>query len=89
MANKLLFLAFVVVALVSITEVAGKPKSIEVCSLSPEVGLCRAAIPRFYFNPLTRQCEQFTYGGCGGNDNRFATVDDCIQICGNAGNEAK
>lgn len=29
----------------------------------------------------TRKCEQFIYGGCGGNGNRFSYVDSCVDAC--------
>jgi hypothetical protein len=38
-------------------------------------------IPRFYFNAATGACEQFVYGGCGGNDNRFETMEACQAAC--------
>lgn len=36
------------------------PKS--VCSLDKQVGVCRAVLPRFFFNLKTKKCESFTYG---------------------------
>ena len=51
------------------------------CELPRVVGHCRAMIPMFYFDVDTNQCEQFYYGGCGGNDNRFSTQEDCIRHC--------
>ncbi|XP_047994779.1 papilin-like isoform X3 [Leguminivora glycinivorella] len=57
------------------------PRPEDVCSLPAEVGLCRAAIPRFYFNAASRRCEPFTYGGCGGNHNNFETIQECEQRC--------
>ncbi|XP_047468376.1 kunitz-type serine protease inhibitor 2-like [Penaeus chinensis] len=53
----------------------------DVCSLPPETGLCKANFPSFYFNPSARDCEEFTYGGCGGNANRFATIEECRSAC--------
>lgn len=53
------------------------------CTLSPDGGWCRASITRVYFNPTTGACDTFTWGGCGGNANNFASVKDCQQACKN------
>lgn len=42
---------------------------------------CLAAIPKFYHNAETKQCEEFYYGGCGGNTNRFDTKEECEAKC--------
>lgn len=44
-------------------------------------GPCKAHMPRYFFNILTQQCEEFIYGGCGGNQNRFDTIDECKEQC--------
>ncbi|XP_046545162.1 carboxypeptidase inhibitor SmCI-like isoform X2 [Haliotis rubra] len=54
---------------------------IPVCNLKPEVGRCRAAIPRFFYDPDTDTCKEFTYGGCGGNGNNFKTKAECEDTC--------
>uniref|UniRef100_A0A5S6Q5D2 BPTI/Kunitz inhibitor domain-containing protein n=1 Tax=Trichuris muris TaxID=70415 RepID=A0A5S6Q5D2_TRIMR len=46
-----------------------------------DIGPCKAAIPRWYFNSHTRTCEQFTYGGCEGNMNNFESREDCQGRC--------
>ena len=51
------------------------------CHLPAEVGPCRAAIQRYYFNPDSSQCEMFVFGGCSGNSNNFATLKDCENQC--------
>lgn len=39
-------------------------------------------MPRFYSDPATGICLPFTYGGCGGNDNKFLTQEECESACG-------
>ncbi len=36
------------------------------CKASPEVGMCKGAITKFFFNPDTKACEEFLWGGCSG-----------------------
>ena len=54
---------------------------VEICSLEPETGTCKGYIPRFFFNSTSNQCEEFIYGGCGGNENNFYTIDECLKEC--------
>ena len=49
--------------------------------MTKEVGICRARIERYYFNSVTGRCEQFIYGGCGGNENNFETLEACNRQC--------
>ena len=46
------------------------------CSLKPESGFCKAAIPKYYFNDKTGKCEQFTWGGCDGVV-PFNSLEEC------------
>ncbi|XP_071547545.1 uncharacterized protein [Panulirus ornatus] len=52
------------------------------CFLPPKKGVCRAFIPAFYYDPLTGACDCFVYGGCLGNENRFSTLQECMDGCG-------
>lgn len=36
------------------------------CMLVPDPGQCDAAFPRWYFDPATQRCTEFTWGGCDG-----------------------
>eukprot|EP01084_Bolivina_argentea_P091351 164449_1 len=56
---------------------------ISVCNLPKVTGVCRAAIPRYYYNADTYRCEEFIYGGSNGNDNNFETLYECHQLCNN------
>ena len=53
-----------------------------ICGLEPESGLCEAYFPSYFYNMTSKRCERFIYGGCGGNDNRFSTVEQCQATCG-------
>ncbi len=54
---------------------------LERCNLPSEPGLCKAYFPSYYYDTATQSCKQFIYGGCGGNSNRFASQDECINTC--------
>lgn len=51
------------------------------CGLPAETGPCNAAFQRWYFNADAGQCEQFVWGGCGGNANNFETLAACEAAC--------
>ncbi|KAI8125571.1 hypothetical protein FF38_14330 [Lucilia cuprina] len=51
------------------------------CSQPKEIGPCRKSDLQFFYNAETKACEQFFYGGCRGNDNRFNTQEECEQLC--------
>ncbi|XP_060103680.1 tissue factor pathway inhibitor 2-like [Heteronotia binoei] len=54
----------------------------EICLMPRDIGLCRAIIPSWYYNRYTQTCEEFDYGGCGGNENNFESEEHCEQTCG-------
>lgn len=51
------------------------------CAMKVDDGPCRAFIKRYFFNILTHQCEEFIYGGCEGNENRFVSLEECEENC--------
>ena len=52
-----------------------------ICEQPVEIGECSGVFPRFAFDVSTNECRRFTYGGCGGNGNNFATVEECAAVC--------
>jgi hypothetical protein len=51
------------------------------CLLPFEVGKGRAKFEQWYFDYESGKCEQFIYGGEGGNLNRFDSEFDCFVNC--------
>ncbi|CAF0947111.1 unnamed protein product [Adineta ricciae] len=51
------------------------------CKLPRDVGPCRAAIDRFYYDSIANECKAFTYGGCQGNQNNFRSLSKCQKAC--------
>lgn len=53
----------------------------DICTLRRVTGPCRAAIPKWGYDPRSRGCVEFIYGGCCGNPNRFDTKEECELVC--------
>ncbi|XP_054710494.1 kunitz-type U19-barytoxin-Tl1a-like [Uloborus diversus] len=52
------------------------------CLLKPRNGMCLAYIPSWFYNASSGSCQDFIWGGCDGNANRFWTEEDCMKRCG-------
>lgn len=59
---------------------------LDFCYLPSVCGNCKALFRRFFFNASSQQCEEFIYGGCGGNRNNFETKGECFQACSHISN---
>jgi hypothetical protein len=69
--------------------IAGEPSDPDVRCRQPMItGPCVADAPSYWFDASTGVCMPFTYGGCDGNDNRFATMQECYATCGLQGDHA-
>ena len=60
----------------------------EICYMPSDPGPCQEYSSRYYFNTNTGVCEEFMYGGCEGNGNNFATLDECSRLCNPNGMES-
>ncbi|XP_059058857.1 inducible serine protease inhibitor 2-like [Achroia grisella] len=52
-----------------------------ICKLPLETGICRAEFYRFGYDAKLKECRQFLYGGCRGNENNFKTFEACQAVC--------
>jgi len=49
------------------------------CALPFDVGSCEAVVPVYAF--VNGACAAKSWGGCGGNANRFSTLEECMATC--------
>jgi len=54
----------------------------DACALALDTGPCQGNLPRYGFDAQAGHCQLFTYGGCQGNANNFATLAECQGVCG-------
>ncbi|VDD83042.1 unnamed protein product [Mesocestoides corti] len=53
----------------------------QVCTLGHHPGFGTASLKRFYYSEKDKNCLPFEYHGTGGNQNRFMTYEECMNIC--------
>lgn len=51
------------------------------CTVSPHTGPCRASFTRWFYDPLEKKCQMFTFGGCEENGNNHEHQDECEEFC--------
>lgn len=61
--------------------VCEEPTGKDVCLLPKVQGPCGGYEPMWHFDDSRKQCSQFVYSGCLGNNNRFPSRDECEGSC--------
>ena len=51
------------------------------CYLAPDPGICKAYMPKYYYDKKDKKCKEFIYGGCEGLV-PFETLEECKKQCG-------
>lgn len=81
LSNLIVVMVLYVLVLISYVtgdrKTAGKAK----CRLKRSTGNCRASISRYYFDMKSLRCEEFIFGGCGGNAKHFKSRKECERQC--------
>uniref|UniRef100_A0A2S2NKI7 Papilin n=1 Tax=Schizaphis graminum TaxID=13262 RepID=A0A2S2NKI7_SCHGA len=62
-------------------DICVEPSGRDVCYLPKSVGPCEGYYPTWYYDQERKQCAQFVYGGCLGNNNKFQSREECEHLC--------
>jgi len=53
----------------------------DICSLPEQSGDCDEVLSRYRWDTQQQQCIKFSWSGCGGNNNNFASKEKCNNRC--------
>jgi len=62
------------------TDVIDEPTP-TVCLMPKKAGTCKGTQIKYAFDVAAAKCKGFIYTGCGGNDNRFDSIESCKAFC--------
>lgn len=55
--------------------------AVDTCSLPSDSGPCEEYIQSYFYDSTQSHCVEFVWGGCDGNANRFASMEECEHQC--------
>ncbi|XP_048847326.1 WAP, Kazal, immunoglobulin, Kunitz and NTR domain-containing protein 2-like [Brienomyrus brachyistius] len=59
----------------------GSHFSVDECRKPPDTDDCGGESSSWYYDAKKADCFAFSYGGCGGNGNRFESYEACARVC--------
>ncbi|XP_074126927.1 collagen alpha-4(VI) chain-like isoform X2 [Sminthopsis crassicaudata] len=68
-------------ALQKTEETEAETTYLDPCSMTKDAGMCHDYVLKWYYHQDQDTCQQFWFGGCGGNQNQFETKQDCESRC--------
>ena len=79
MTNQKFSLTYLLLGILFITCIQCHDDSVNLsrCHLNPDAGMCEAAIPKYYYDRVSKKCTKFYWGGCGGVV-PFDTMEECL-----------
>nr|CDS30845.1 Papilin [Hymenolepis microstoma] len=71
------------IVLMSLIALGSSDHHFKDCTMPIDGGPCRGYFPSWGMDAGKGECVQFIYGGCRGNENRFASREECEETCEN------
>ena len=53
----------------------------DVCRMDKDIGPCVGRFRKWFYDKRRGNCQEFTFGGCEGNGNRFSSQEECESVC--------
>lgn len=72
---------WILLLLVGVTIAHPKRRDIDPCTEPMDPGSCESYENAWYFDSEIGDCMDFIFGGCGGNGNKFGSLEECQDQC--------